>query len=431
MRTGKETLILALLSAAIATPQIAHCQTTELAPPDDGFIRDRNIKVTERIQPGYEQVPVPLGGFDFYPSFTAGPVYDDNVFAQPTNTQSDVYGILRTDLNIQSHWSRNFLQATGFVDYNGYANLPNESSVQRGATIDGRLDISHGFYLTGYATYQNLVEPRSDSGAPNFTKHPVQYDEIIFDGQLSKTWNRLRLQVNAKSDSFAYETAETPAGVPVFLEFRNVSVYTITGRFEYALTPDTSVFGEVIGNDHVYNSRMGDPSNFDRNSHGYEFAGGVSTDLTSLLRGELSLGYLSQSFADPRLPTEGGLGARGQLVFFPSGLTNVTLDGSRTYAESPLPQAPLYLTSNVGLRVDHELLRNVLLFGRASYEEDAYVNLARTDKRPQVEMGGSYQMNRWLAWKLDYRHLKSSSVGVDAGAGFKDDRVSLTLTARL
>ena len=431
MRAGKQQLILALFSAAIGMPQIAHGQTTQLAPPDDGFLRDRNTTVIERIQPGYEQVPVPLGGFDLYPSFTAGPVYDDNVFAQPVNTKSDVYGLLRTDLDIQSHWSRNFLQATGFVEYDGYAKLTDESSVQRGATIDGRLDISHGFYLTGFVTYQNLVEPRSDSGAPTFTKHPVQYDEIIFAGELSKTWNRLRLQVNAKSDSQAYDTAATPAGAPVFLQFRNADVFTIAGRIEYAVTPDTSVFFEVIGNDRVHNSRMGDPTNFDRNSHGYEFAGGLSTDLTSLLRGEFSIGYLSQSFQDPRLPTEGGLGARGELVFFPSGLTNITLDGSRTYEDSPLAQAPLYLASNVGVRFDHELLRNVLLFARASYEEDAYVNLARTDKRPQLELGGSYRMNRWLAWKLDYRHLKTSSVGVDAGDGFKDDRVSLTLTARL
>ncbi|HEY2592630.1 MAG TPA: outer membrane beta-barrel protein, partial [Chloroflexota bacterium] len=114
-----------------------------------------------------------------------------------------------------------------------------------------------------------------------------------------------------------------------------------------------------------------------------------------------------------------------------SGLTNITLDGSRTYEDSPLAQAPLYLASNVGLRVDHELLRNVLLFARVSYEEDAYINLARTDKRPQFELGGGYQMNRWLAWKLDYRHLKSTPVGADAGLGFKDDRVALTLTARL
>lgn len=259
----------------------------------------------------------------------------------------------------------------------------------------------------------------------------MQYDETIFGGELSKTWDRLRLQVSAKSDSDAYDTAETPTGTPVFLQFRNVDVFTVTGRLEYALTPDTSVFVDVIGNDHVYNSRRGDPSNFLRSSHGYEFAGGVSMDLTNLVRGELSIGYLSQSFQDPRLPTEGGLGARAQVVFFPSGLTNITLDGSRTYEESPLAQAPLYLASNVGLRVDHELLRNVLLFARVSYEQDAYVNLARTDKRPQAELGGSYQMNRWLTWKLDYRHLNSSSVGVDAGGGFKDDRVSLTLTARL
>jgi hypothetical protein len=431
MRTGQQALILALFGAAIATPQIAHGQTTELAPPDDSFLRDRNITVTERIQPGYEQVPVPLGGFDLFPSFTGGPVYDDNVFAQPANTKSDVYGILRTDLNLQSNWSRNFLQTTGFVEYDGYARLTDESSLQRGATIDGRLDISHGFYLTGSATYQNLIEPRSDSGAPTFTKHPVDYDEIIFNGQLSKTWDRLRLQVNAKSDAYAYDTAETPTGTPVPLQFRNDDIYTITGRLEYAVTPDTSVFVEVIGNNHAYNSRLGDPSTFDRNSHGYEFSGGLSTDLTSLLRGEFSLGYLSQSFKDPRLPTEGGLGARGQLVFFPSGLTNITLDGSRTYEDSPLAQAPLYLASNVGLRVDHELLRNVLLFARVSYEEDAYINLARTDKRPQFELGGGYQMNRWLAWKLDYRHLKSTPVGADAGLGFKDDRVALTLTARL
>ena len=236
MKACKQTLVFALLATAMTAPQLAHGQTTELAPPDDNFHRDRNMSVTERIQPGYEQVPLTLGSFDVLPSFTSGLAFDDNVFAEPVG-KSDVYGIIRSDVNIQSNWSSNFLQATGFVEYDPYATYGQEDAVPRGATIDGRYDISHGFYLSGLATYQNLVEPRTNSGAPTFTESPVQYDETIFEGDISKTFNRVRLQLDAKRDAYAYDTAQTVTGAPVVLEYRNDAIYTITGRAEYAVTP--------------------------------------------------------------------------------------------------------------------------------------------------------------------------------------------------
>jgi len=62
-------------------------------------------------------------------------------------------------------------------------------------------------------------------------------------------------------------------------------------------------------------------------------------------------------------------------------LTTVNLSASRSVQEPVDITASGYLSSNVGIRVDHELFRNILLSARAGYGQDLYKGASRTDNR--------------------------------------------------
>jgi hypothetical protein len=90
---------------------------------------------------------------------------------------------------------------------------------------------------------------------------------------------------------------------------------------------------------------------------------------------------LSQIYASG-LGTISGLDAGGRLVYNVTRLTTATFTGLRTVVPSNPTigtTGTCYLVSTVTGKVDHELLRNLLLNASAGYENDAYLGFSRTD----------------------------------------------------
>ena len=59
------------------------------------------IPVGERVPPGYEPIGYRVGGVFFYPRLFAGMRFDSNVYASPTNAQSDIFFVLSPQLTVK------------------------------------------------------------------------------------------------------------------------------------------------------------------------------------------------------------------------------------------------------------------------------------------------------------------------------------------
>jgi hypothetical protein len=199
------------------------------------------------------------------------------------------------------------------------------------------------------------------------------------------------------------------------------------------------VFIEVSGNDRHYrlsSSPIVDgvptfPDFVNRDSKGVTALVGANFELAALIRGEIGVGYIDQHYKDSAFQDYNGLGARAQVEWFPTQLTTVTITGSHSVEDAGLVGASSYLATNVGLEVDHELLRNLILTANGSYGDDDYRGIDRTDKRIGLGLSASYLMNRHVGLKLAYNHFKNDSSGADVAEAFRHyavDRVGLTLT---
>src|SRR6185312_16836833 len=73
---------------------------------EDEAIAPEDTPVKTRLQPGYEPVGVRSGPWMFYPSVTAGAVYDSNVFASNTLKRSDIAAVIHPSLRVESLWER-------------------------------------------------------------------------------------------------------------------------------------------------------------------------------------------------------------------------------------------------------------------------------------------------------------------------------------
>jgi hypothetical protein len=153
----------------------------------------------------------------------------------------------------------------------------------------------------------------------------------------------------------------------------------------------------------------------------------VDFEITALIRGNIGVGYRRQTFSDPSAKALSGWSSDATLEWFPTQLTTVTGTVTRTIQDSAVFGAPASLSTNANLRVDHELLRNVILSAQTGYGEDKYTGIVREDHRKSASLGGTYLINRNLGASLTYNYSEQKTVR-GTGIDFKDNRVMAALT---
>lgn len=437
--TAKKQVLFVGAALALAMSGAAQAQSVKgaLSSADqasDNFRRDRNVSVLQRPHPGYEALGVRQGAFMIWPKVTVSGEYNDNIFATEDNKVAD--GVFHTtpEVNVTSNWSRHALNAYARTIFNQYAQNSNQNTTDYAVGANGQLDVLRSLGVFGGASFGHLTEPRTNAGSEG-QDFPVRFEQTGAYLAAAKTFNRLKL--SARGDWTNYNYLNTTGNFPQ--NDRDRDQWLATLRADYAVSPDTAVFVEVAGNWREY--RLGAspiengvavyPNFVNRDSDGVTALVGANFDLAALVRGEIGLGYIEQSFKDSALDDYSGFGARGQVEWFPTQLTTVTLTGSRSVEDASMAGASTYLSSNVGLKVDYELLRNVIVSANGSYGDDNYRGIDRKDKRYGAGVGASYFMNRNVGLNLAYNFYKKEADGADPSVAFGNatiNRVVATLT---
>jgi hypothetical protein len=185
-------------------------------------------------------------------------------------------------------------------------------------------------------------------------------------------------------------------------------------RASYELTPAVKPFVQVDADTRIYDLPI-DAGGVPRDSDGIAGRAGTTFDLSSILTGEVSLGYLTRVYKDPTLPNLEGLLLDASLIWIPTGLTTVKFNARTTADESTLAGVSGVLSRNVSLQVDHAFRRWLIGTARLGYGLDDYVGSIREDDRYVAAAGITYKLTR--AWQikgeLRQEWLKSNVPGND------------------
>ncbi|THD77665.1 MAG: hypothetical protein E7812_12960 [Phenylobacterium sp.] len=392
------------------------------------FRRDADVTVMARPREGYEARGIRVGAFLVYPQLNVAPTYDDNIFATSSNTTSDTIWKVNPLVTVQSDWNRHSLGGYASVTANEFQQRSSEDTTDYSLGANGRIDVDHATQVTGRVNYMRSTEPRTSANSPTGALKPVRYDLLDFSAEGRHEFDRLLGTLHFDSQTFDYSNPPAASGGVIDETFRNRTITTYGGRLDYALSPKTALFVDLQGENHSYDHQSAlDPIN--RDSKGVQALAGVDFEVTALMRGNIGFGYRKETFSDPAAKDLAGLSADASLEWFPTQLTTVTVAGSRTIQDSAVFGSPAYLSSNVTARVDHELLRNVILTGQVGYGDDKYTGIVREDHRTSAGVGASYLINRTLGVSVNYNYNKQETVkGV--GNDFKDNRVAATLTVQ-
>lgn len=417
----------ALLFAAGLSNAAAAQSAAPGATPQSNFKRDRNVAVSARPRPDFQASGIHAGAFTVYPKLTTTFEHNDNIYAAKTGAQDDTIWHVNPELNVSSNWNRHFLSAYVRGGFNRYSDNSTENSDDYAVGADGRVDITRNAMLNVGTSYSRSTEPRSSPNAPAAAKEPTQLDNTTAYVGASQEFNRLKLSTRADINKFDYDDTPNKAGGVIDQDYRDRTVSSLMARADYAVSPDTALFVEVIGNKRDY--RQSKPVvTLNRDSDGLQALAGANFELGALTRGEIGVGYIKQNYDDPAAVDLDGFDFRVQVEWFPTQLTTVTLNGTRTVEESGDPTIAGYFSNNASLRIDHELLRNVLLSANVSTGKDEYKGIDRDDKNTGAGISATYLLNRNVGLAVNYSYTKRSSSGLKAGAEFETNKVGATLT---
>lgn len=407
---GGVALVCAVSSLAIASAQ------------DSGgmFNRDRNVSVMERVRPEYRSGGIQSGAFVYSPVLNTQLELNDNIFATGSNEQSDGILVFSPSLNVVSTWSRHSFSADASLSRREYFDFSDESVTNASVSSDVGLDIGRGYTAGFGASYDSSHEPRTSAGAAGRAADPISYDTSGVYATLRREVGRTRISGGFALNSFDYDDALLNNGVVADQDDRDRDEVLADGRVDYAISPDTAIFGRVrYTNQNYTNPGLA----LARDQEGFTFDVGASFDLSNLARGELGIGYLTRSFDETAFDDVSGLSVDGQLEWFPTPLITVTLAAGRSVQAAAIANSPAYVSTTISAGADYELRRNIILSAQASFGDDDYEGVDRNDRRSDLSLRANYLMNRYVGFSVNFLNSNLDSTGLSGQPDFTVNRL--------
>ena len=380
-----------------------------------------DAKVTQqRQQSAYTQKGIKAGSFNILPDMDMTNEYSSNIYYSDKTLGStrpvvDSYvAHYKPGLMVRSDWGRNALNLTFDSDISQYASQPDQNDYQDLRTkLDGKLDVLRDSYLTGAFAYNSLHESRGSPDQIN-GKGPTFYNTKVMDAFYNHKFNRLNVVAGGNATRFDYQNVQTLlTGAPLIMSSRDHWEYTPSLRFGYEIQKEYEAFVKFTYKQANYDTMTltnGAGTAYNRNSTGYNVVGGMAFDLTDLLTGDMSVGYLQRTYTDVRFQTISGINGFLNLKWRPTALTTVNGKVSRDINETTQAGVAGIFATGLLFGVEHELLRNVILKGGGNYTKNDYNGFVAPSVENRVDniYGGTvaakYLFNRNFSTDLGYTY---------------------------
>lgn len=391
--------------------------------------RGNNTSVLDRQHPEIEPLGVHAGSFFVYPVVATGVSYTSNVYGEENDPTDDAFLTVEPRVSAQSDWRRHALTVRASGAFKRFVNNPLKNESGYNFAADGKLDIVGDNNLTASMDYGRTYLAQYSGAFPSNSAASVPLDRFRTVVRGTVVLNRLRFIVGADVNDMDFGDTETLDGDLLDQDYRDATVTRFSGRAEYALTPSTAMFLQATYALSDYTNTNGGAT--DRGGDETRVLAGITFDITRVARAAIGIGYLTRHYSNPIYPDIGALAADVRLDYFASQLTTISLALRRETQDAIVATSPGYVVTEVQLRADHELLRNLLLYAQAGYEHDQFKNITRRDDLATVGVGGNYTPFRNLVLNPDLQYISRKSNGEFFGQQFNEFRAMVRTTFRI
>jgi hypothetical protein len=388
----------------------------DLAPED--------TPVKTRQQPGYESVGVRAGSWMLHPAVTTGVFYDSNLFSTNGPKQAGLAAVVHPAITATSLWERHQVELQADMRTLLYPEHSQLDQTDARFRARGRIDVRHDIMILTRFEASHLHEEVGSLSSPAGAVEPTPYNFLSGDVTYRQEFDRLTVSLGGGLDSYDYGTTRAQDGTIIDQSSRDGEVYRAHGRLDYAVSPLFGLFSALEVNRRDLRGTPARPLGSD----GYRSLSGVALQLSHLVSAELAAGYAQQTFDSPEIGTAAGPAYRAALIWSPTRLVDVRLQGTETVAQATDTDAASVRARAVQLGLDYEFRRNVVISLSGSYETDKFLGQDRFDHVFATTAELKYLIGRFGSIALQHSYVRRESTA--PFANFDKHRVGINVTAQ-
>lgn len=386
------------------------------------------ITVATRTRPLYEAPGVQLGTINLRPQLNETVGWDSNPAGTATPKGS---AMIETQGQVTASMSLpiSSFRLSANVDNVTYTSLPSQSYTNWGISAGAE----HQFGLDDLtANYSHQLVSILPSGLNSANvQQPIAMS--LDDGQLAYRVHLGTGFITPSVEVDRFEFQNVPfVGTNLTQAINNRIVVTPTVTFGYDFATRRTAVLVIRDADASYTESA--PGLTDRDYNDLAILGGLDYDTDAVIRFRALIGYERRTFSSNQFETIQAPIFEATAIWTPTGLTTVTATLARRI-EAALDNTTTGYTETYGqLRVDHELLPNVLLYAGGGYYFDQYQGIGN-QSLASVGVGGRWLLNRRMQLGASYDFVArttGSAASVSAlGPSYVDHRILLNLQLRL
>lgn len=378
---------------------------------------DGPLAVFDRPRSSYDAKGFELGGFRLFPRAGLSETFDDNVFADDTGTKQDLITSVNAALLAESEWSRHELSLAARLRHQRFLDNDDQDRTEYFIRPSLRLDLAERSEANLTAEYSRRVIGRDDpEDAGN--NDPTEFNRFSSRAEIIGRANRMFFGVNGRVVRDDYVSNGDDDRDRTVVRFGLPLGYEVSAKTDVVLEP----FFRWRDFDEV------DSTGADRDSRAAGATIGIDTEVTSLLHLNLDVGFIANDFEDSRFDNTVDLIFDGEAIWYATPLTTLKAGASRRDISTGRAGSSSKTQSSLGVEVQHELQRNVLLGAKALYLNDDFRDISREDDRAILSLGAEYLVNNYVSVAADYRYEQRWSD--EAGADFSRNLVTVGVRTR-
>ena len=351
-----------------------------------------------------------LGIFDANVSLEQSVGYSSNI-SRNVGGNSGGFSLTEVNAGLVSNWSRHELR----LNFDGSYRKPFANEEIDQPEISGetalRLDLVDGMTLTTRGFYNAQTQTfTSTTLAPGAVDTPLRHN-FGGDVELQRADRKLQFTIRGRIGREIYEDADLGTGVTASQADLNNTEYGLGLRVGYEISPAIVPFveGEYALRDF---DEAVDRNGNRRDSQITELRGGLAVDLGEKLRGEISVGIVSEQFEDPALADLNGYSVQGELNWSPERDTEIALTlGTETNSSIVAGQSGTFVYT-LGVTAERQITDRWAVNGSMNFQRET--NDANNTTF-QAGFGIEYWVNRFMALTGDvgYESFTSEAAGSD------------------
>jgi hypothetical protein len=401
-------LLAAIVAMLLPDSAVAQTQTLLIEPelPHD-FDRGRNVSVQQQKRPGYDPIPVRLGKLEIFPTIEIGVGASDNIYAVPTDRTAAAFLRIGPSVRLSGDYYPLKVKLLADVDLRRFIGKSPRNETNWRVEPSAELSLSYDYKIRiDLRAMQQAEGPTAGEVDPNIA---VLSRYTNFYGRLRGEYEsgQVRATIAIDDSLFNFSPIDQGNGLRRSQAERDRNVFRITGQAKYALSPSLSGYAQINYGDTNYRSALasGLPN---RNSVGWRASAGVNFDLSRLVRGLIGVGYSWRNFQSPLYEDVRGISAEARIEYFPTELTTVALTFRRSLQDSAIGSSQAFFDNRFSARIDHALLRNLILTIDGQYSLQNYIGLESSAKTFVVGFAANYYVSDNAAVKISTQYLSRS-----------------------